>query len=86
MMDFKAKTSLYEGLERYKVRCTIRGDRMRKMYDSDENRTAAHMPSQAGRRVLMVNAVARRPCIESWNVPCLFIRSPGDQRFRIVMQ
>ena len=53
VMTFKAKTYMYGGLERHKVRCAIRGDRMRAGVDFDDMRTASHMPLQAGRRLLM---------------------------------
>lgn len=58
VMTFKAKPNMYGGLHRYKVRCAIRGDRMRPGIDFDETRTASYMPSQAGRRLLMAACVA----------------------------
>jgi hypothetical protein len=35
-IGYKAKTNMYDGLERRKARCTIRGDRMRPGVDFDE--------------------------------------------------
>lgn len=85
-MDLKEKTNLYGGLERCKVRWVIRGDRTRKGHDFDETRTATHMPSQAGRRVLLAGAVANKQFIEIWDVLGAYMRSPGDPIFRMDMK
>jgi hypothetical protein len=58
--NFKAKTNQYGGLERRKVHIAIRGDRMRPDRDFDPTRTAAHMPSMTGRRLLLAVAVANK--------------------------
>jgi hypothetical protein len=54
----KAKTNQYGGLERRKARLAIRGDHRRPDVDFDLTCTAAHMPSQTGRRLLLAAAVA----------------------------
>lgn len=58
MMAYKAKTNQYGGLERHKSILAIPGDRMRPGIDFEETRTASHMPSQAGRRLLILAGVA----------------------------
>lgn len=86
LMGFKAKTNVYGGLERCKVRCAIRGDRMRPGLDFDETRTASHMPSQAGRRLLLSAAAAQDHSIASCDVPGAYMRAPNDPKYRVTMQ
>ena len=69
VMTYKAKTNQYGGLERHKARLAIRGDRMRPGIDFDETRTASHMPSQAGRRLLILAGVAEGHSFRSLDVP-----------------
>lgn len=44
VMTFKPETIQYVGLEKHKVRCAIRGHKMRPEIDFDETRIASHMP------------------------------------------
>ena len=78
-MTFRSKTNQYGGLEKHKVRCAIRGDRMRPGLDFDETRTASHMPSQAGRRLLLAAAAAEGYAVESWDIPGAYMNSPNDR-------
>lgn len=57
-MTFKAKLNIYEGRKRRKVRCPIRGNRMRPAIDFDETKAVFHMPSQEVRRLLIAACVA----------------------------
>ena len=86
VMAFRAKTNLFGGLERQKVRCAIRGDRMRPGLDFDATRTASHMPSQAGRRLLLAAAAVEGYAVDIWDVPGAYPRAPNDPRFRITMR
>lgn len=54
VMTFHSKTNQCGGLEKHKVRCAIRRDRMRPGLHFDETRTASHMTPQAGRRFFSV--------------------------------
>lgn len=85
-MTFKSKTNMYGGLERHKVRLAIRGDRMRPGYDFDETRTASHMPTHAGRRLLLLGAVTEGHEIRSLDIPGAYMRSPSNPNLRIVMK
>lgn len=86
IMNFKSKTSQYGVLEKHKVKCKIRGDRMRPGLDFDEARTASHMPSQAGRRLHLNAAAAQGYVVESWVVPGVYMNAPNDPRFRVTMR
>lgn len=85
VMTFRAKTNAYGGLERCKVRCAIRGDRMRPGVDFDEKRTASHMPSQAGRRLLLAAAAAKGHAVASYDVPGAYPRAPNDPNHMVTM-
>lgn len=61
-------------------------DKMRPGVDFEEKRTDPHMPSQAGRRLLLNAAAAKGYVVELWDVPGAFINSPNDPRFRVTMQ
>lgn len=86
LMTFRTKTNLFGGLERHKVRCAIRGDRMQPGIDFDGTRTASHMPSQADRRLLLAAAAAQGYAVASWDVPGAYMRAPNDPRFRVTMK
>lgn len=69
IMTFRPKTNQYGGLKKHKVRCAIRGHRMRPGLDFDEKRTDSHMPSQAVRRLFLAAAAAEGYAVKSWDVP-----------------
>ena len=84
-MTYKAKTNQYGGLERHKARLAIRGDRMRPGIDFDETRTASHMPSQAGRSIIIMAGVAEGHSFRALDVPGAYMRSTKDPNIRVVM-
>ena len=59
---------------------------MRPGIDFDETRTVSHMPSQAGRRLLLAASAAEGYAVESWDIPWAYINSPNDPRFRVTMK
>lgn len=86
VMTFRSKTNQYGGLKKHKVRCDIRGDRIRSGLDFDGTITASHMPSQSGRRMLLAAAAAEGYVVESWDVPGLYMNAPNYPRFRATMK
>lgn len=85
IMNFKAKNNIYRGLEKHKMGCAIRGNRMKKRMDFDKTRTASQIPSQSGRKQLIASAAAQGYEVQSWDIPGAFIRAPSDPRFRVIM-
>ena len=59
---------------------------MRPNIDFDETRTASHMPSQAGRRLLIAACVAEGHVLQSWDVPGAYLRAPNNPNLRVVMK
>lgn len=84
-MTSAPKKKLCGGLERHKVRSTIRGNRVSRAVHSDNTRSASHMASQAGRRLLAA-ASAQGYEVESWDVPCTSMLTMSDPRFRLTIQ
>lgn len=91
-MAFRAKINFFGGLknhfwtERPKVRCAIRGDRMRHGLDFDAMRPASHMPSQAGCSLLLSAAAAVGYVIVSFETVGAYTRALNDLLFRITMR
>lgn len=84
-MAFKANTNMYGGLDRHKVRLAISGDRMRPGLDFDKTRTASHLPSQAGRSLLISVGVSEGHVFRSLDVSGAYMRAPRNPNLRIVM-
>lgn len=84
-MTFRAKANLCGGLERHKVGCAIGRDGIRPLGHFDEHRTASHMPSQAGARILLAGAAAINIEVESWDVRRAYVYAPGNPNFRVTM-
>lgn len=84
-MAFRAKTNIFCGLARQKDHCEIRGDRMRPGFDFDEMRTASHIPSQAGCRLLLAAAAAEGYAVTSLGTPGAYMRASNDPCFRVPM-
>lgn len=59
IMTLRSKTNQYGRLEKHKIRCAVRSDRMRPRLDFDETRKASHMPIQEGSRLLIAAAAAK---------------------------
>lgn len=85
-MTFKAKTNQYGGLKKCKFRCAIRGYRMRPGIDFDDTRTESHIPSQAGRRLLLSAAAAKRYAVESWYITGAFMNVPNISTLRVTIK
>lgn len=85
-MNFRSKTNQYGGLEKHKVKSAIRGDRMRPGLDFDETRTASHIPSHAGRLMLLKSSGAQGYVVESCVVPGAYMNAPNYPRFRVKMK
>eukprot|EP00173_Palmaria_palmata_P004417 Plantae.Rhodophyta-Palmaria_palmata.ctg5955.p1 GENE.Plantae.Rhodophyta-Palmaria_palmata.ctg5955~~Plantae.Rhodophyta-Palmaria_palmata.ctg5955.p1 ORF type:complete len:296 (+),score=29.01 Plantae.Rhodophyta-Palmaria_palmata.ctg5955:187-1074(+) len=84
-LTLKVKTNQFEGSEKHKVRLSIREDRMRPGIDFDETRTQSHMPTQSGRRLLVLAGVAEGHSFRSLDVPGAFMRAPNEPNIRVVM-
>lgn len=76
VMTYKTKANLYCELER--IRCAIRGDRMTPNIHFDGARSVSHMPSQAGRRLLVAAVAAEGYEIQSWDLPGAYMKAPND--------
>lgn len=50
---------------------------MRLGVDLDEIRTASHMPSQAGRRLIFASCVAEGHVMKPWDIPGSYLRAPN---------
>lgn len=61
------------------------GDIMGPVLDFAEERTASHMLSKAGRRLLLNAAAAQGYFVESWGVPGAYMDTSNDPRFRVTM-
>jgi hypothetical protein len=59
---------------------------MRPGVDFDGMRTASHMPSQSGRRLLPAVAAAEGSAVQSWDIPGAYMRAPADPWYRVTMQ
>lgn len=51
----------------------------------DETRTASHMPSQAGRGLLLAGATENEQAVASCDVPGAYMRAPNDPNYRVTM-
>lgn len=88
--DFQGKKNMYEGLERHKNRCAIRGVRMRPGINFYETSTASCMPSQFGRRLLIAacayTLISEGPVIQSWDIFGAYLRAPNNPNLRVLMK
>lgn len=82
---FKAKTNQFGEIEKFKVRCAIRGDKMRPGKDFDETRTASNMPSQTARRLLIAGAVSDGHDVQFWDVTGAYMRASNNSNLRVTM-
>lgn len=76
---------MYGELERRKVRLAIRGDRMRPGLDFDETKTASHMSSQSGRRLIIAAGVAEDHFFRYFDVSGAYLRATRNPNLRVVM-
>lgn len=60
---------------------------MRPGVDFDGRRTASsHMPSHAGRRLLIASRVAEGHVLQSWDIPGAYLSAPNSPNLRVVMK
>lgn len=85
LMSFKAKTSMYGGLEKCKVISAIRGDQMTPGLEFGAARTESRITSRAARLLLLASESSQGYAVQSWNVPGAYMRAPNDPLFRLTM-
>lgn len=52
----------------------------------DEMRTASHLPSQAGRRLLIASCLDEEHVLQSCDIPGFYLRAPNNPNIRVVMK
>jgi hypothetical protein len=85
IVSFKTKRNEFGGIDKFKARIALRGDRLVPDRDYGPAATAAHMPSQAGRRLLLAWASSEGYSLQTWDVPGAYVRAPSDPNRRPTM-